>query len=92
MAGSAAVGFALGVAPMHIPHPDLAPPKAVTGAAGKAATAGIEALKLEAGMVVRDFVAGVLGSDSNGDGASGPSGALQPLTPDPSPNRGSGES
>lgn len=67
MAGSAAVGFGLGLAPAKLPHPDLAPPAVLSDAAAKAAKGVLAGLKLELAVVARDFVAGVVGASEGGD-------------------------
>ncbi len=56
---SAGVGLALGLAPTKVPVPDVPAPPAL---AGKAATAGFDALKVEAGVVLRDILDGAFGT------------------------------
>ena len=59
---SAGVGLALGLAPAKVPTPDLPSPP---GLAGKATSAGFDALKVEAGVVLRDFLDGAFGKQAD---------------------------
>ena len=55
---SAGIGVALGLAPTKVPKPDIPAP---AGLAGKATNAGLDALKVEAGVVLKDFLDGAFG-------------------------------
>jgi hypothetical protein len=63
--GSAAAGFMLGKAGPGLPHPPTFPVKAIKGAAGKAsgkaAGAVTDGLKVQAGVILKDFLSGVFG-------------------------------
>lgn len=59
---SAGVGLALGLAPSKVPTPDLPSPP---GLAGKATSAGFDALKVEAGVVLKDFLDGAFGKPAD---------------------------
>lgn len=62
-AGSAAVGFAAGLAPT--PRPDHIPVSAARKAYAKGASFGLNALKVEAGVIGRDIVSGMFGRGSS---------------------------
>ena len=66
VATSAAIGFAAALAPSKVPRPHLGTPAPVAKVAGKGASAGLELLKVEAGVVIRDLVDGMFdgGKDS----------------------------
>lgn len=55
---SAGVGLALGLAPAKVPVPDIPAP---AGLAGKATSAAADALKVEAGIVLKDVLDGMFG-------------------------------
>lgn len=59
MATAAAAGFIASMIPAKVPKPDLAPPAAVKKVASKGANVGFDAMKVEAGVVLRDFVDGM---------------------------------
>lgn len=59
---SAGIGVALGLAPVKMPSvPDISVP---AGAAGKATSIGLDTLKVEAGMVLKDVLDGMFGKPS----------------------------
>ncbi len=59
VASSAALGFAAGLAPA--PKPTAAPVSAARKVTSKGASLGLNALKIEAGVIVRDVVDGMFG-------------------------------
>ena len=71
LAGSAAVGFLVGKTSPPVPHPNLSPVVAAREVTGKGTETIVNALKVEAGLVIRDFVSGLLGADDE-----------EPRTPD----------
>lgn len=69
VATSAAIGFVAGLAPAKVPKPHLSTPAPVSKVAGKGASAGLGALKVEAGIVVRDLIDGMFkGGKENASG------------------------
>ena len=63
VAGSAALGFLVGV---KSPGPPVSA-RAAAGAASKATGTATEALKFEAGLLIRDFISGAVGGDHSPD-------------------------
>jgi hypothetical protein len=59
VAASAAVGFVAARAPAHVPKPHVPGPTPVKKVAGKGASAGLDVLKVEAGVAIRDLVDGM---------------------------------
>ena len=71
VAASAAAGFIASMAPLRVPKPHIAPPAPVKKAASKGAGVGLDAVKVEATMVLKDFVDGVF-NRSNGQSSHSP--------------------
>jgi hypothetical protein len=63
VATSAAVGFVAALAPAKVPKPHMPSPAPVKKVASKGASAGLDVLKVEAGIVIRDLVNGVFDGD-----------------------------
>lgn len=61
---SAAAGFVAGLVPApDLPKPDMAVPSPVKKVAGKGASVGADVLKVEAAVVMKDFVNGLFDVD-----------------------------
>lgn len=72
VAAGAGVGLALGLAPTKVPKPHVPKPPGAGMAANKAKDIGLDALKVEAGMVLQDFVAGIFGKKDDSPSVSPP--------------------
>lgn len=72
VAASAGVGLALGLAPTRVPKPSVPTPPGAGKVANKAKDVGLDALKVEAGMVLQDFVAGLFGKKDDSPSVSSP--------------------
>lgn len=67
VAASFGAGFVAAMLPAHLPHPELplGPAKAI---ASKGAGAGVDVLKVEAGVVLRDFIDAAFSRHQAADG------------------------